>query len=207
MKHTRVEHTLELPKTLGLHGCLAVLGKVLRLPRLLSLEMKGNKLRYERYCAKDEPPLSLDLSDDPGISIRAAIAAGDILEIHLDSAFQFFKAIDAMFAAAEADQLHPVCFGVSNNSVFWSWYRASVDRAVRNTLYGYPIYVDSGLNEDAIFLACAYGADADLSEIRQTYKVLMPLTVQKVQDLGIVEKPIQINGRELATLHDNVSVE
>lgn len=166
---------LDIPRGAGVEGFIAAIRRILQLPRVQKLTATAaGKVHYTRLVRPDEPlhPVGVDFESLLPSSIMRNGNVKELPEIG-NAAY----GICSLFKEAAQEHVVPVAFasGAASGVLAWHEDTTGIPYGDDGTLYGLPLLVDEGLPKEALFLCCGYSKAAALVDVRQTYRITLPL--------------------------------
>lgn len=175
-EYQEVTETIDIPKHAGIEGFIAALRGVLRMPRVVSINIDARgKVAYTRYARREEPRKNIEI-DFESVSPSAIIRNGHVIEIDVeDRSDNASICLALMFARAAADHMYPVAWVVGGNSRLWQWHEETTAVALPDaSAFALPVFRDRHIPDEALLLACAYGPNAALIDAQTAYKITIP---------------------------------
>lgn len=189
MDYQLVTDSLDVPKHAGIEGFIHAIRGILRLSRVVGLEVDSRgKVTYRRYVRPEEPRKTIQVDFD-SVAPSAVVRNGTVQELDL-SEFQHNAAVAVavLFQRAASEQMFPVGWIVSPTSRIWDWHRTTTGVGlIQESAYGLPIFKDRHIPDESLLFAMAYARDAALIDTQMAYKILIPST----QELSLPAKDSQ----------------
>ena len=178
----RFEETIDVPREAGVEGFLRALREVLTKPRVQEVKIDARgKMHVVRFVRPNEPrdPLNVDFSS---VTPAAAVRSGFVIEVPVAAGEEPLRAVCSLFHACELESMYPICFITGADSRLPTWLgidmfdflNAPIGSDLK--MCGLRLLKDRNIPDDALILATAYGPNADLIDVRNCYKLTIPLS-------------------------------
>lgn len=175
-EYKEVTDTTEVPKHAGVEGFILAVRGILKLPRVVNINIDSRgKITHTRYARQEEPRRQVEV-DFESVSPSSIVRNGHVQELNVEEYYGNAAVVcAAMFAAAAKQLLFPVAWVVGANTYLPGWHKLTTGVDLLNdTAFGLPLLRDRFIPDEALLLACAYGPNAALIDAQTAYKVTMP---------------------------------
>ena len=182
--HELKTETFEIPRNTGRAGFLYALEAILALPLVqgISIDARG-KITFQRYVPAGGDELPMLALDFEKLMPYACVRNGDVSELPTVLSTPS-HAIGRLFQVASRERLHPLAWVTGANTTLWEWLYAEEGLALENReeLYGLPVLPDRYLEDYVLLLAAGYVRGGAISDVRKSFKIIMPQRVGGVGD-------------------------
>ena len=172
-KRRLVEETIEVPKNTGIEGFLHTVRELLKLPRVQSIVINAKGVvEYARYVVEGET--NGHAIEFDSVEPYSILRNGSVEELSASS-LNAAVTITSLLDIAAKDGWHPVAFVTGAASVLWTWYMTTTGFEIfsRDSLCGFPLYLDRHAPDTALILCVSRTKTASLVDAHRSYKVEM----------------------------------
>lgn len=177
MEYVERTRTVEVPKGSGVPGFLRAIEKILKKPRLQSVQIDGRGLVTYNYFARadDDEQGVLEVAFDD-LMPYAVVRTRELVELVLKPATPAPLAISEMFFAAQVDHLHPAAWVLPKSTRLWAWFErdTGVRPPLKDSFFGLPVMEDRSVDDHALILCAGFRRDGTINDTQKSYKISLP---------------------------------
>lgn len=180
-EYEEVTDKLDVPGTAGIEGFILAIRSVLKMPRVMNVQIDSRgQISYTRWARREEPRKHIEV-DFETVSPAAIIRNGKLVELDVEAILDNAAiCVAAVFHRAATDHMFPVAWVVGRETFLPDWhYRTTGVKLPPESAYGLPVFRDRFIPDETLLLACAYGPGAAMIDARAAYKITMPIAPVK----------------------------
>ena len=169
-------NTISVPKEAGVPGLIETVRTILRLSRVMNVEINHRGVvTYRRFVPVGEPG-GAPVIDFAGLSPNGVIRNSVVKELPYERpGCHAPDLIFSMFDAVRDDGYFPICFVTGADTTLWRWYAhsAGLEAPERDVFYGYPLFFDRMIPDDVLILCAGYDRNATIGDTLASFKLAL----------------------------------
>ena len=189
MESSVQEKTVEVPTNTGVEGFVRTIRTILKMPRVQSIHIDSRGRINFKYVAletddEDGGGFKIDFDNlEPYYLIRQA--AVDELSPEASNAA---VVLTMMLDRAALENLYPIAFVTSPNSILSEWYALSTGYklSASGKLCGLPVLTDRHAPDTALLLCLGYTREASMADVQKSYKIEMDMIYGASNDVEVL---------------------